>query len=192
MIYTAADHKKLVEESLSILKAVNDEVSELDPPFVVVGDVGVTELKSFWYKVRCKIDGEFLLLCPPKKNLRVNLENHLHGFTHTKCLEAKCSMNKTSSPSATLSGKRGRPSTRSKATVGNQPDLHGWFRTPSSQSLGSINNDQAGKSDSILSMLCWGYWKRTTQYGGKYYKVDGMLGDPKPGSCWTAEPITSC
>lgn len=192
VIYTAADHKKLVEESLSILKAVNDEVSELDPPFVVVGDVGVTELKSFWYKVRCKIDGELLLLCPPKKNLRVNLENHLHGFTHTKCLEAKCSMNKTSSPSATLSGKRGRPSTRSKATVGNQPDLHGWFRTPSLQSLGSINNDQAGKSDSILSMLCWGYWKRTTQYGGKYYKVDGMLGDPKPGSCWTAEPTTSC
>jgi len=67
MIYTAADHKKLVEESLNILKAVNDEVSELDPPFVVVGDVGVTELKSFWYKVRCKIDGELLLLCPPKK-----------------------------------------------------------------------------------------------------------------------------
>ena len=117
---------------------------------------------------------------PSKKNLRVNLENHLHGFTHTKCLEAKFSMNKISSPLATLSSKRGRPSTRSRATIGNQPDLHGWFRTPSSQSSGSINNDQASKSDSILSLLCWGYWKRTTQYGGKYYKVDGMLGDPKP------------
>ena len=107
VIYTAADHKRLVEESLSILKGVNDEVSLTYPPFVVVEDVGVTELKSFCYKVRCKVNGELLLLCPPKENLRSNLENHLHGFTHSKCLEAKCDSSKKTSNSRNQSGKRG-------------------------------------------------------------------------------------
>ena len=46
-------------------------------------------------------------------------------------------------------------------------------------------------SNSILSILCWGFWKKTTQYGGKVYKVDGLLNDPKPGGVWVTEPITS-
>ena len=84
LIYTPADHKRLVEEGVSILKSVNDAVSLEDPPFVLVGDVWVLQMKSFWYKVRCKIDGELMLLCPPKRNLRINLENHLQGITHSK------------------------------------------------------------------------------------------------------------
>ena len=39
LMYTAVDHKRLVEEGLNIFKSVNDEISEVDPPFVIVGDV---------------------------------------------------------------------------------------------------------------------------------------------------------
>ena len=66
LILTSVDHRRLVEEGVSILQSVNDSISTDDPLFVVVGDVGVLQLKSFWYKVRCKIDGEIMLLCPPK------------------------------------------------------------------------------------------------------------------------------
>ena len=77
LILTIADHKSLVQEGLSILHSVNDSVSEDDPLFVLVRNAEVGELKSFWYKVRCKVDGQLFLLCLPKKNLRANPENHL-------------------------------------------------------------------------------------------------------------------
>ena len=51
LILTIVDHKSLVHEGLSILHSMNDSVSEDDPPFVLVGDAEVRELKSFWYKV---------------------------------------------------------------------------------------------------------------------------------------------
>ena len=64
IIYIEIDHKRLVEEGVSILQSVNDSISLDDPQFVVVGDVRVSQLKSFWFKVRCKIDGELMYLCP--------------------------------------------------------------------------------------------------------------------------------
>ena len=86
-IYIPAEHKHLVEEGVSILKVVNDSISVDDPLFVLVGDVGVSKFKSFWSKVHYMIDGEFMLLCLPKHNLRNNLENHVHGLIHTKYVE---------------------------------------------------------------------------------------------------------
>ena len=46
-------------------------------------------------------------------------------------------------------------------------------------------------SNSFLSLLCWGFWKKTTQYGGKLYRVSAILNDPKPGALWVAEPSTT-
>ena len=84
IILTPTYHKRLVEEGVNIFLSVNDSISSYDPPFVIVGNVGVPHLKSFWFKVRCKLNGKLMLLCPQKGNLRANLENCAHGFVHTK------------------------------------------------------------------------------------------------------------
>ena len=152
LMYIAADHKRLVEEGLSILKSVNDEISEVDPPFVIVGDVEHTQLKSFWYKVRCKIDGQLLLLCPPKNNLRANLENHLQGFTHTRCVEGFGTGGISTTSSAISTARRGRPAARSKQIVGNQPDLHGWFGQHAA--VRSKSNDGSHSSNPTLFWPC--------------------------------------
>ena len=68
VILTIADHKKLVSGGLETLKIVNNSID--NKPFVLVGD---PEVKSFWFKVRCIFYGNFLSLCPPKKNLEANL-----------------------------------------------------------------------------------------------------------------------
>jgi hypothetical protein len=190
---TPADHKRLVEEGVSILQSVNDSISEDDPPFVIVGDVGVPQLKSFWFKVRCKIDGELMHLCPQKGNLRANLENHVHGFLHTKCCEDLARAKSSSSTSCALnSGKRGRPSARSRSTIGNQRDLHSWFSSSGSTDSVTTGESPSGMhSDSILSLLCWGFRKKISEYAGKSYRVDSLVNDPKPGSLWIAEPNTT-
>lgn len=90
------------------------------------------------------------------------------------------------------SKKQGRPTARSRATSGDQCDLHGWF-----MSLGSAGSETPGESplcmhsNSILSLLCWRLRKKITEYVGKCYKVDSLLNDPKPGSLWIAESNTT-
>ena len=191
MILTTADHKSLIHEGMSILHSVNDSISEDDPPFVLVEDAEVEELKSFWYKVRCKVDGELLLLCPPKKNLRANLESHLQGLVHTKCMEDLVAAGKSTSSSALNNGGRGRPPSRSRAMIGNQCDLHGWFRALSLPSATSSEGSETLKPDSIFGMLYWDYWKKTTSYGGKKYNVQGLLQDSKSSTNWVLKPTTS-
>jgi hypothetical protein len=44
----------------------------------------LVNVKYFWYKVRCKYCNDILALCPPKKNLEANLQNHLGGTKHEK------------------------------------------------------------------------------------------------------------
>ena len=193
IILTLADHRRLVEEGVSILQSVNDLISSNDPPFVIVGDVGVPQLKSFWFKVRCKLDGELLLLCPQKGNLRQNLENHVHGLVHTKCCEDLAAASSSSKSSCAISsGKRGRPTARSRSTTGNQRDLHFWFN-----SSGSVGSEATGESplgmhsDSILSLLCWGFRKKIVEYAGKSYRVESLQNDSKIGSVWMAELSTT-
>jgi hypothetical protein len=191
LILTPADHRRFVEGGVNILQSVNDSISEDDPPFVVVGDVGVPQFKSFWFKVRCKIDGELMHLCLQKGNLRANLENHIHGLLHTKCCEdllrAKSSLNASC---ALSSGKRHR-SARSRSTIGNHRDLHSWFNNLGSTNSITTGNPSGMHSDSILSLLCWGFRKKITEYAGKCYRVDSLLNDLKPGSSWIAEPNTT-
>jgi Pyruvate/2-oxoacid:ferredoxin oxidoreductase delta subunit len=73
VVLTAADHRALVEEGLSILHSVNDTVNSDGEAFVLVGDADAETMKPFWYKVRCTVCGDLFLLCPAKKNLRGNL-----------------------------------------------------------------------------------------------------------------------
>jgi len=114
-----------VEEGVSILQSVNDSISLDDPPFLIVGDVGVPQLKSFWFKVRCKLNGELMLLFPQKGNLRANLENHVHGLIHTKCYEDLDAANSSSKTSYAFSSEKwGRSTARSRLTTRNQRDLH--------------------------------------------------------------------
>ena len=121
------------------------------------------------------MDGELLLLYPPRKSLRANMENHLQGLVHTKCVEDLVAAGKSTSSLALNSGGRGRPPSRSRSTIGNQCDLHSWFRTSSLPSATSSQGSEIGKLDSILGLLCWGYWKKITSYGGKIYNVQGLL-----------------
>ena len=88
------------------------------------------------------------------------------------------------------SGGRGRPPSRFKAMIRNQCDLHSWFKTSSLLSTTSSKGFEIGKPDSILSLLCWGYWKKTTSYGRKIYDVQGLLQDSKSGTNWVPEPTT--
>lgn len=164
LIFSAADHKQRLDEGLSILQSVNDSISTNDPPFVLVGDASASELKSFWYKVRCKIDGELMLLCPSKNNLRINLLNHVEGLIHTKCCGDLVAAGKSSSAGTALhTGKRGRPTTLSKSTIGKQPDLYFWFSLASPADSTSTGDGASGmNSNSFLSLLCWGFWKKTT------------------------------
>ena len=152
---------------MSIVQSINDSIFVDDPPLVVVGDVDYAQLKSFWYKVRCKFDGEIIYLCPTKRNLRANLENHLHGLIHTKCIHDRAMETNSDKGSIALSsGKRGRPTTRSRSTIGNQPDLHSWFHVSSSKDsilgLAAMESQPSMLSDSILSLLCWGFRKKFT------------------------------
>jgi len=156
VVYTTANHRYLVDEGVSTFQSVNDSISSNNPPFVVVGDVGVSRLKSFWFKVCCKINEELMYLCLQKRNLRANLENHFHGLLHTKCCEDQPAASSSSKRlSALSSGKRGRPTARSRLTIGNQRDLHSWFSNSGSAEAETSSEAPSGlHSDSIFSLLC--------------------------------------
>jgi hypothetical protein len=67
MVLTVVDHRAHVEEGVSIMRSMNDSINSSGSPFVLVGDVDVQIMKSFWYKVRCTVCEELFLLCPAKK-----------------------------------------------------------------------------------------------------------------------------
>ena len=87
LILTVEDHKCLVKEGLELVEAVNAKSESERPPFVVVGDVNSKQIKCFWLKVKCTYCFDFYQLCPPKKNLLANLENHMQGTKHCKAVE---------------------------------------------------------------------------------------------------------
>jgi hypothetical protein len=80
---------------------------------VLVGDPSAEQLKSFWYKVRCKVCGDLFMLCLPRKNLSSNLESHIQGLKHTKALEDAARSGRSTS-SALLTRMRGKPTASSR------------------------------------------------------------------------------
>ena len=66
MVLTAVDYRSCVEEGVSIMKSVNDSINSGGGPFVLVGDIDVQIMKSFWYKIQCTVCRELFLLCPTK------------------------------------------------------------------------------------------------------------------------------
>jgi hypothetical protein len=189
VVMTAADHKRAVVEGMQTLEDLNAARVDEDGPFVLVGNPEDEDMKCWWFKVRCKVCGDLFQLCPPKKNLAANLENHVTGIKHLKAFEDSRALGKSSSLPA-LTGRRGRTPSFSKGSKGNQPDLHGWFRTSciSEELLSAASNE--GNSVSFLPMLCWGYADRVCEYAGKSFCVSRLLMDPKPGKNWFAEPHT--
>ena len=66
---------------------MNDSIGMDGGPIVLVGNPAAKELKSFWYKVWCKLCGDLFQFYPPKKNLWSNLDGHLQGSKHCKIVK---------------------------------------------------------------------------------------------------------
>jgi hypothetical protein len=97
---------------------VNRDICVEGGPFVAIGDHEGDSIKSFWHKVRCKVCGDLFQLCPPKKNLVANLTNHVMGIKYVTKVEEAARPGHLSG-SAISTGRRGRPTTSSRNTLGN-------------------------------------------------------------------------
>jgi hypothetical protein len=192
LILTTEDHKWVVEDGLAILDMVNRDICAEGGPFVAIGDPEGNSIKSFWHKVRCKVCGDLFQLCPPKKNLAANLTNHVMGIKHVTKVEEAVRLGHLSG-STISTGRRGRPTTSSKNTLGNQNDLHNWFRAATRFEGGctKIGGGASGNFFSILNFLCWGNRRLTYIYSGKSYDITSLLMDPMPGFNWVLEPHTN-
>jgi hypothetical protein len=62
-----------VDEGPKVLRGFNDVQGDDGGTFVVIGPDQSQEIKSFWYKVRCKICSDIFMLCPVWKNLAAKL-----------------------------------------------------------------------------------------------------------------------
>ena len=131
VVLSYADHERLVQEGAKILEHVNDTTDKVDGqnPFYIVGDMSSNKFKYrlYWFKVHCRLCGDFFQLCPPKKNRHLNLVNHLKGLKHSKLL-ADCTTSKKSNSSTLSIRQRRRPSKSTSGSSYNQADLHGWFK----------------------------------------------------------------
>jgi hypothetical protein len=97
---------------MEVVNDVNDTTDAIygKKLFFVVGDHASEGFKMhlYWLKVRCLYCGEYFQLCPPKKNLLTNLQNHLQSLQHTKLVSYANSAS-TSKSSALSSRHASRP-----------------------------------------------------------------------------------
>jgi hypothetical protein len=84
VVMAVDDHRKAIKEGLETMNCVNDKSTSKTKPFTALGDPDSMDVKCFWYKVRCVYCNDVFTLCPPKKNLEVNLMNHIGGRKHEK------------------------------------------------------------------------------------------------------------
>jgi hypothetical protein len=124
MVLTPADHKHLVLERIEILDALNEDIGGEKKTFDVIGDLNSEEVRSFWFRVKCNFCGDYFMLCPPKKNLEVNLRNHVNGLKHSKILDDHLLKAESST---LLSGQRSRPTKSASTTESSQQSLYTWF-----------------------------------------------------------------
>jgi hypothetical protein len=109
----------------------------------------------------------------------------MEGLKHTKMADDLANPKKPTS-SALSTGRCGRPS-NSAGSSKNQADLQGWFKQAANRSEQGERHITHGM-DSILSLLCWGYWGKLCNYAQKPYAMQGLLQDPTPGLHWIPEP----
>ena len=74
-------------EGTKIVDALNFDIGGGKKTFDVFGDLNFDEIRSFWFRVKCNFSANFFMLCPPKKNLEVNLKNHINGLKHSKAID---------------------------------------------------------------------------------------------------------
>jgi hypothetical protein len=187
IVLTAMDYKALVEEGIGIIGSVNDSITSSNGTFVSIGDVHTEHMKSFWFKVRCTVCGELFMLCPAKKNLQCNLENHVNGLKHVKVVEVAQAK---STSSALSTGERGRPTTAQRGLQGNYNSLHAWFKLIGRGGKSGSSSDASGQCDSILSLLCWGYWGKIAMYSNNVYDISSLVHDPHHKGNWYPECAT--
>jgi hypothetical protein len=89
VVLTLADHKHLVLKGIEIMDAVNASVGEDQKPFMVIGDLESDELQSFLFRVKCNVCRDYFVLCPPRKNLKANLWNHVISLKHIKAVDGR-------------------------------------------------------------------------------------------------------
>jgi len=77
----------LIIEDVSIFKDVNSRLDVGIFPFTIVSDIHTPNPKSFWFKVKCPYSHDLFNLYLLKKNLEVNLQNHLGGSKHIWAIE---------------------------------------------------------------------------------------------------------
>ena len=140
-------------------------------------------VKSFWVKARCAYCNDFFVLCPHKRNLESQLQNHLGGTKHEKVVYVEDTGKGV--PSALRTGKRGRPSVSSGSSGVMQSNLHSWFSHAGSESQpgASVIYDK----NVLLSLMCWGWWMSHCEYVGKVYNVKGLKNDAHAGRSWCPE-----
>jgi len=117
------DLKRDVKEGIIIIDYVNAPFAINEQPFVFVGDLESSELKSFWYKIRYTFCNDFFQLSPPKKNLERILKKYMERTKHAKAVE-DVSSKKGYATLALLTRQKGKPSTSSKGVSRNQRNLY--------------------------------------------------------------------
>jgi hypothetical protein len=132
VVLTPTDHKRLVLEGIEILDALNEDIGGEKKTFDVIGDLNSEEVRSFWFRVKCNFCGDYFMLCPPKKNLEVNLRNHVNDLKHPKILDDH--LLKAGS-SALLNGRQGRPVKSASTTESSEQSLHTWFSNASKRGV---------------------------------------------------------
>jgi hypothetical protein len=127
------------------------------------------------------------MLCPAKKNLQCNLENHVNGLKHVKAVEAA----QAKSTSSALSiCKRGRPAAARRGLQGNYSSLHAFFKLVRRGGEFGSSSDASGQCSSIFSLLCWRYWGKAALYSNHVYDVKGLVNNPHLEGNWYPESAT--
>lgn len=142
------------------------------------------------FKVWYRICGEMMQVCPPRKNLCTNLNMHLSSTKYLKALEDFKRNSSKRSRGDISTGCRGRPSTGSRSTVGNQSNLHGWFKHAPSTTTFNLGSVQTGDNKSFFSLLCWGFRTHSITYNNKVYDICSLFDDSREENNWVLEPNT--
>jgi hypothetical protein len=122
--------------------------------------------------------------------LESTLKNHMASSKHLQAVEEF--KNQERRGAALLTGRRGRPRTSSALTMeSNKSDLHAFFRGgggTSTSAGGQTCDPFSHDSNSLLSVMCWGYRGPNVVYGGVSYSITSLLEDRHVGVSWHPEP----